>query len=119
VVLFLTMVADANGNPLEEPARIDVTVVPESLLGEGGDGVRTGPFAFGLVPPAAYVVGGIVDVDENFNLLVPELAVPTAADLTGGYADVATGELITILLEPNQVAGEVTVMFASPPAPEG
>jgi len=115
VVLFLSMVADATGTPLAEPTIVDVTVIPKSVLAQGGDGVRTGPFTFGLVSPAVYVVSGIVDVDENFNLLVPELAAPTAADLPGGYADVATGQLITILVEPNKVVGEVTVMFAPPP----
>lgn len=115
VVLFLTMVADATGSPLAQPVNVDVTVIPESALAEGGDGVRTGPFTFGLVTPAAYVVSGIVDMDENFNPLVPELASPTAGDLLGGHADVLTGELITILVGPNQVVGEVTVMFAAPP----
>jgi hypothetical protein len=115
VVLFLTMVADASGMPLAEPANVDVTVIPESALGEGGDGVRTGPYTFGLVAPAAYVVSGIVDMDENFNPLVPELAGPSAGDLQGGHADVVTGELITILVEPNRIVGEVTVMFAAPP----
>lgn len=114
VVLFLQMVADADG-PLPMPATADVTVIPESLLAEGGDGVRTGPFTFGLVSPAAYVVTGIVDVDENFNVLVPQLAAPTASDLLGAYADVVTGQPITILIEPHQVVGEVTVMFAPPP----
>jgi len=118
VVLFLTMVADATGNPLAQPANVDVTVIPESALAEGGDGVRTGPFTFGLVAPAAYVVSGIVDMDENFNPLVPALAMPTAGDLLGGHADVLTGQLITIPVGPNQVVGEVTVMFAPPrPAP--
>ena len=115
VVLFLVMVADATGTPLAQPTPVDVTVIPESVLAEGGNGVRTGPFEFGLVSPAAYIVQGIVDVDENFNLLVPSLAAPSAADLQGGYADVLTGQLITILVGPNQVVGEVTVMFATPP----
>lgn len=117
VVLFLVMVATPTGIPLPEPTTVDVTVIPESVLAEGGDGVRTGPFAFGLVSPAAYVVTGIVDVDENFSLLVPDRAAPSAADLLGGYANVLTGELITILVEPKQVVGEVTVMFATPPGP--
>ena len=69
----------------------------------------------GLVSPAVYVVQGIVDVDENFNPLVPTLATPTAADLLGGYADVLSGELIPIPIEPGAVVGEVTVLFASPP----
>jgi hypothetical protein len=115
VVLFLGLVADSAGAPLDPPVIADVTVIPEFVLAEGGDGVRTGPFVFGLVSQGAYVVSGIVDVDENFNLLVPELAVPTAADLRGGYANVVTGELITILVEPNQVVGEVTVVFVTPP----
>jgi hypothetical protein len=114
-VLFLARVADAEGIPLAEPVTVDVTVIPESLLAEGGDGVRTGPFTFGLVAPGAYVVTGIVDVDDNFNLLVPQLAAPSAADLLGAYADVTTGQPITILLQPDQVVGEVTVMFAIPP----
>ena len=117
VVLFLTMVADATGDPLAQPANVDVTVIPESILAEGGDGVRTGPFTFGLVTPAAYVVSGIVDMDENFNPLVPELAAPTAGDILGGHADVLTRELITIVVGPNQVVGEVTVLFAPPPPP--
>ena len=56
-------------------------------------------------------------MDENFNPLVPELAAPTAGNLLGGHADVVTGQLITILVGPNQVVGEVTVMFAAPPPP--
>lgn len=116
IVIFLQMVADADGAALAQPTGVDVTVIPESVLSEGGDGVRTGPFTFGLVPPAVYIVSGIVDVDENFNLLVPELATPTAGDLVGGYADVVSGELITIAVQPNQVIGEVTVMFAAPPS---
>jgi hypothetical protein len=70
---------------------------------------------FGLVAPGAYIVTGLVDADDNFNLLVPALAAPSAADLLGAYADVTTGQPITILLEPDQVVGEVTVMFAVPP----
>jgi hypothetical protein len=112
VVIFLQMIADQSGTPLDQPMNVDVTVIPESDLSQGGDGVRTGPFAFGLVPPASYVVYGIVDVDENFNPLVPELAAPTADDLLGGYADVASGDLITIPVEPSQVIGEVTVIFS-------
>ena len=115
VIVFLSMVADATGTPLAAPVIIDVTVIPAAVLAQGGDGVRTGPFWFGLIEPGAYVVTGIVDVDENFNLLVPVLAAPTAADLRGGYADVVTGQLITILLGPREVVGEVTVMFATPP----
>lgn len=115
VVLFLNMVVDPTGTPLPQPTTIDVTVVPASVLSEGGDGVRTGPFAFGLVPPAVYVVAGIVDVDENFDVLVPALAAPSAPDLPGGYADLATGQLIPIRLRPNEVAGEITVVFAPPP----
>ncbi|HKE13251.1 MAG TPA: hypothetical protein VKB80_00175 [Kofleriaceae bacterium] len=114
-ILFLSLVADAEGTPLAEPAKVDVTVVSASLLAEGGDGVRTGPFTFGLVTPGVYVVTGLVDVDDNFNLLVPELAAPSAADLLGAYADVTTGQPISILLGPDQVVGEVTVMFAIPP----
>jgi hypothetical protein len=60
-------------------------------------------------------VAGIVDVDDNFNLLVPSLAVPSAADLLGGHVDVATGQFIPIPVEPNEVVGEVTVMFAAAP----
>lgn len=116
VVLFLAMVVDAGGTPLAEPTTVDVTVVPESDLAEGGNGVRTGPFAFGLVSPATYVVRGIVDVDENFDLLVPTLAAPSPGDLLGGYADVTTGQLIPIPVEPGEVLGEVTVLFAIPPA---
>jgi hypothetical protein len=115
VVLFLAMVATATGSPLPEPTIVDVTAIPAGVLAQGGNGVRTGPFAFGLVSPAIYVVSGIVDVDENFNVLVPALATPTAADLLGGYADVMTGQLITIPVGPNQIVGEVTVMFAIPP----
>ena len=114
-VLFLSMVADAAGTPLAQPANVDVTVVAASLLAEGGDGVRTGPFTFGLVPPGVYVVTGLVDVDDNFDLLVPALATPSAADLLGAYADVTTGQPIAIQLAPDQVVGEVTVMFAIPP----
>jgi hypothetical protein len=114
VVLFLVMVAAADGIPVS-PVNVDVTVVPTSQLSQGGDGVRTGPYAFGLVSPAVYVVQGIVDVDENFNPLVPTLAAPTAPDLLGGYADVQSGELIPIVIEPDDVVGEVTVLFASPP----
>jgi hypothetical protein len=112
VVIILMMVADPSGARLDQPENVDVTVIPESALSEGGDGVRTGPFAFGLVPPATYVVVGIVDVDENFNPLVPELAAATEGDLLGGHADVATGEFISIRVEPSQVIGEVTVMFS-------
>lgn len=115
VVLFLVMVRGADGIPLAEPVNVDVTVVPASQLSQGGGGVRTGPYAFGLVSPAVYVVQGIVDVDENFNPLVPTLATPTAPDLLGGYADVVSGELIPIAIEPGAVVGEVTVLFASPP----
>lgn len=115
VVLFLTMVADSTGTPLAQPANVDVTVIPEAALAEGGDGVRTGPYTFGLVTPAAYVVSGIVDMDENFNPLVPELAAPSPGDLLGGHADVVTGQLIPIRVGPNQVVGEVTVMFVPPP----
>lgn len=115
VVLFLVMVADGSGSPIAAPPTVNLTVIPESDLAEGGNGVRTGPFEFGLVSPAVYVVQGIVDMDDNFNPLVPELATPTAPDLRGGYADVVTGELITIPVGPNDVVGEVTVMFAIPP----
>jgi len=115
VVLFLVMVTTADGVPLSPPVNVDVTVVPTSQLSQGGDGVRTGPYAFGLVSPAVYVVQGIVDVDENFNPLVPTLATPTAPDLLGGYADVQSGELIPIVIEPGDVVGEVTVLFASLP----
>jgi hypothetical protein len=115
VVLFLVMVAADDGIPLAEPLNVDVTVIPTPQLSQGGDGVRTGPYAFGLVSPAVYIVQGIVDVDENFNPLVPTLATPTAPDLLGGYADVLTGELIPIVIEPGAVVGEVTVLFASPP----
>jgi hypothetical protein len=68
------------------------------------------------VAPAAYVVSGIVDMDENFNPLVPALAMPTPGDLLGGHADVLTGQLITILVGPNQAVGAVTVMFVTPPS---
>ncbi len=115
VVLFLVMVADGSGSPLPQPTTVNVTVIPESDLAEGGNGVRTGPFEFGLVSPAAYIVQGIVDMDDNFNLLVPAQSAPTAADLRGGHADVVSGELITIPVGPNEVVGEVTVMFAIPP----
>jgi hypothetical protein len=115
VVLFLRMVVDDSGTPLQEPPTVDVTVIPAAAFAEGGGGVRTGPFTFGQVAPATYVVAGIVDVDENFNLLVPDLAGPSAADLLGGHADVATGQLIPIAIDENEVIGEVTVMFARPP----
>jgi hypothetical protein len=115
-VLFLLMVADADGNPVPGPNAADVTIIPESAFAEGGNGVRTGSFAFGLVSPGTYNVAGIVDVDQNFDLLVPELALPSAADLLGGYADVVTGELIPIEIEPNQFMGEVTVLFSPPPS---
>jgi len=115
VVLFLAMVAGPTGQPLPAPAIVNLTVIPAAVLAQGGDGVRTGPYTFGLVAPAVYVVQGIVDVDENFNALVPALARPTAADVPGGYVDLATGMLIPIPVGPNQVIGEVTVMFAPPP----
>jgi hypothetical protein len=115
VVLFLVMVRGADGIPLDPPVNVDVTVIPTPQLSQGGDGVRTGPYAFGLVSPAVYVVQGIVDVDENFNPLVPTLATPTAPDLLGGYADVVSGELIPIPIEPGAVVGEVNVLVASPP----
>ncbi len=115
VVLFLVMVAGADGIPLSAPVNVNVTVIPTSQLSQGGAGVRTGPYAFGLVSPAVYIVQGIVDVDENFNPLDPALAAPTAADLLGGYADVLSGELIPIAIDPGDVVGEITVLFASPP----
>lgn len=115
VVLFLAMVTAADGTPLSPPVDVDVTAIAASQLSQGGDGVRTGPFAFGLVSPAVYIVQGIVDVDDNFNLLDPTLATPTAFDLLGGYADVQSGELIPIEVGPDDVVGEVTVLFASPP----
>ena len=115
VVVFLLKIADADGLLLPQQVTADVSVIPEFRFAEGASGVRTGPFAFGLVPPGTYVVAGIVDVDENFNLLVPALAVPTAADLLGGYVDLATGALIPVPIEPGQLEGEVTVMFATAP----
>jgi hypothetical protein len=115
-VLFLLMVADADGNPIPGQNAADVTIIPASAFAEGGNGVRTGSFAFGLVPPATYNVAGIVDVDENFELLIPERALPSAADLLGGYADVVTGELIPIEVGPNEFMGEVTVLFSPPPS---
>jgi hypothetical protein len=113
-ILFLMMVADADGNPVPGPNAADVTIIPESAFAEGGDGVRAGSFAFSLVQPATYTVAGIVDVDDNFDLLVPELALPSAGDLLGGYADVATGQLIPFRIQPNQLMGEVTVLFSPP-----
>ena len=113
VVLFLLMTADAGGTPLEAPLSVDVTIIPKSEFAEGASGVRTGSFAFGLVPPATYLVAGIVDVHENFDPLDPALAMPTAPDLLGGYIDVATRSLIPITVEPVLVTGEVTVMFAA------
>jgi len=112
VVLFLQMVADADGNQLPAQVNVDVAVIPAIRFGEGAGGVRTGSFTFGLVSPATYVVGGLVDVDDNFNLLSTDLAVPTAGDLLGGYADPSTGQLIPIAMAAGQVEGEVTVMFA-------
>ncbi len=112
VVLFLLMTADAAGTPVSPPASVNVTIIPKSRFAEGASGARTGPFAFGLVEPGTYIVGGIVDVDENFDPLDPALAMPSAPDLLGGHVDVATGALIPILVEPGRVNGEVTVMFA-------
>lgn len=112
VVLFLLMTADADGTPQAAPVSVNVTIIPKSEFAEGASGVRTGPFAFGLVSPATYLVAGIVDVDENFNPLDPALAMPTPPDLLGGYIDVASRSLIPITVEPGLVTGEVTVMFA-------
>ena len=119
VVLFLLMTADAGGTPLAAPLSVDVTIIPKFHLAEGASGVRTGPFAFGLVSPATYFVAGIVDVDENFDPLDPALAMPTAPDLLGGYIDVTTRALIPISVEPGLVTGEVTVMFAGASASIG
>lgn len=113
-ILFLLMVADEDGNPVPGQTAADVTIIPETAFAEGGNGVRTGSFTFGQVPPATYTVAGLVDVDENFDLLVPERALPSAADLLGGHADVVTGELIPIEVESNQFMGEVTVLFSPP-----
>lgn len=115
IVLLLARVADATGAPIDPPAIANVTVIPAEQLDEGGDGVRTGRYAFGQVAPAVYVVQGLVDVDQNFNPLVPSMAMASEADLLGGYADVMTGALIPIPLGPGEVEGEATVLFARPP----
>ncbi len=112
VVLFLTNISvDEDGMPVYTTANL--TVIPEDALSEGGaeNGARTGAFAFPQVPPGTYVVSGIVDVDENFNPLVPELAGPSAGDVPGGYVDPTTGALIPITLTGTEIIGEITVIF--------
>ena len=120
-VVLLLYAIGGDGVPASVPT--NVTVIPENALSQSedaqGNAIRSGRFTFPQVPAGTYIVQGLVDVDENFNILVPQLSVPTAADLLGAYVDPSNGAYILIDVEEGEEAGEVNVIFAQPPAGAG
>jgi hypothetical protein len=116
VVIFLTQVTVSEQGPVYNP--VNVAVIPGDMFFEGEvegtTALRTGHYLFSQVPAGSYVVSGIVDVDENFNPLVPTTDPATDADLEGAYVDPATGAPKLIPVEPGDTLGEINVIFAVP-----
>ena len=114
VVLLLTALTfGADGVPIYSTA--DVRVIPGDAFFDGdvSSTVRSASYTFPEVEPGTYVLYGFIDVDENFNPLISDLAVMTDADIGGAYLDPETGEPAVFSLERGAVMAEATVVFSS------
>lgn len=114
VVLYLSRVDfDEQGNPQISLANISVVPADEMSQGDDEGVARTGEYVFSQVEPGYYVLTGIVDVDENFNPLLPTAEANPNPDLEGGYANLTTGDPI-FEIQPGQIADEINVIFSVP-----
>lgn len=119
--IVLLFAADDPPPPLGTGSPINFVVVPKAQLfgdapaGEARDFATE--FTIPTVPAGRYIVAAFLDADEDFNPIYGLLAQPTAGDVSGGYVDAATGELLPLEVQADRVEEHSVLVVLARPIP--
>lgn len=112
VIVFLFR--EDNPPPPEGTGRpVNFIVVPgQQLFGDVPEAVAAdfaAPYTMPTVQPGRYRVRAFLDADGNFNPTQDLLAQATAGDVGGGHVDLATQELLPVVVEADRITAQVTI----------